>query len=76
MYPSAGIVGSGIGGSTAAFYLREVFGDEASIDVFENNQVGGRLATVKVMGNEYESGGAIIHPANLYMKNFTEMLGG
>ena len=70
-----GVIGAGIGGSSAVFYLREAFGSSVSIDVFENGQIGGRLATVEVLGKEFESGGSIIHPANLYMQNFTALLG-
>lgn len=38
-------------------------------------QVGGRLKTVHIDGNEYEAGGSIIHDKNLYMKRLVEELG-
>lgn len=69
------VVGAGIGGTTAAFYLREEFGPGVKIDVFEPGDVGGRLATVKMGEHEYETGGAVIHPLNLHMKSFVEKLG-
>ncbi|XP_026195340.1 prenylcysteine oxidase 1 [Anabas testudineus] len=69
------VVGAGIGGAAAAFYLRQEFGDGVKIDVFEPGAVGGRLATVKVGDHEYEMGGTVIHPLNLHMKHFIEKLG-
>uniref|UniRef100_A0A667GSV7 Prenylcysteine oxidase 1 n=1 Tax=Lynx canadensis TaxID=61383 RepID=A0A667GSV7_LYNCA len=33
-------------------------------------EVGGRLATMTVRGQEYEAGGSVIHPLNLHMKRF------
>ncbi|XP_072227369.1 prenylcysteine oxidase 1 [Leuresthes tenuis] len=69
------VVGAGIGGTAAAFYLRQEFGAAVKIDVFELDTVGGRLATVKIGDHEYETGGAVIHPLNLHMKHFVEKLG-
>lgn len=69
------MVGAGIGGTAAAHYLRQEFGDGVKIDVFEPGAIGGRLATVKIAGHEYEMGGSVIHPLNLHMKHFVERLG-
>ncbi|KAK5851953.1 hypothetical protein PBY51_023465 [Eleginops maclovinus] len=69
------VVGGGIGGTAAAFYLRQEFGTGVKIDVFEPDAVGGRLATVKFGDQEYETGGAVVHPLNLHMKHFIEKLG-
>lgn len=69
------VVGAGIGGTAAAYYLRQEFGAGVQIDVFEQNTVGGRVATVKIGDHEYETGGAVIHPLNLHMKHFIEKLG-
>ncbi|XP_043939066.1 prenylcysteine oxidase-like [Protopterus annectens] len=69
------IVGAGIGGTAAAYFLRQQFGKCAQIDIFENGKVGGRLATTTVEGNEYEVGGTVIHPRNLHMKDFIRQLG-
>ncbi|XP_076613399.1 prenylcysteine oxidase 1 [Chaetodon auriga] len=69
------VVGAGIGGAAAAFYLRQEFGVAVKIDVFEPGSVGGRLATVKIGDYEYETGGSVIHPLNLHMKHFIEKLG-
>lgn len=69
------MVGGGIGGTAAAYYLRQEFGPGVNIDVFEPGTVGGRLATVKIGDHEYETGGSVIHPLNLHMKHFIEKLG-
>ncbi|XP_062290821.1 prenylcysteine oxidase 1 [Scomber scombrus] len=69
------VVGAGIGGTAAAYYLRKEFGAGVKIDVFEPGNVGGRLATVTIGDYEYETGGAIIHPLNLHMKEFIEKIG-
>lgn len=69
------MVGAGIGGTAAAYYLRQEFGPGVKIDVFESDVVGGRLATVKIGDHEYETGGSVIHPLNLHMKHFIEKLG-
>lgn len=37
--------------------------------------MGGRLATLNVQGQEFESGGSVIHPLNLHMKRFVKDLG-
>lgn len=69
------IVGAGIGGTAAAYYLRQEFGPGVKIDIFEPGAIGGRLATVRIGDYEYETGGAIIHPLNLHMKHFIDKLG-
>nr|XP_046231404.1 prenylcysteine oxidase 1 isoform X2 [Scatophagus argus] len=69
------VVGAGIGGTAAAYYLRQEFGASVKIDVFEPADVGGRLATVTIGDYEYETGGSAIHPLNLHMKHFIEKLG-
>ena len=70
------IIGSGIGGSSAAHFVRQILGPDAEIEVFErSDKVGGRLATIEVAGNVYEAGGSIIHPENMYMKSFVKDLG-
>uniref|UniRef100_A0A8C6H8X0 Prenylcysteine oxidase 1 n=1 Tax=Mus spicilegus TaxID=10103 RepID=A0A8C6H8X0_MUSSI len=68
------IVGAGIGGTSSAYYLRKKFGKDVKIDVFEREEVGGRLATLKVQGHDYEAGGSVIHPLNLHMKRFVKEL--
>ncbi|XP_062817063.1 prenylcysteine oxidase 1-like [Anolis carolinensis] len=70
-----GVIGAGIGGSSAAYFLRQKFGKDVPIDVFERGQVGGRLATIDLEGKGYEAGGTVIHPLNLHMKHFVKELG-
>ncbi|XP_019720949.1 prenylcysteine oxidase 1 [Hippocampus comes] len=72
---SIAVVGAGIGGTAAAFYLRQEFGPTVKIDVFEPGDVGGRLATARMANQEYETGGVVIHPLNLHMKHFVDKLG-
>ncbi|KAG7322900.1 hypothetical protein KOW79_014246 [Hemibagrus wyckioides] len=69
------IVGAGIGGTAAAYFLRQEFGPGVKIDVYEADTVGGRLATENIEGRDYETGGSIIHPLNLHMKHFVDRLG-
>nr|XP_020643105.1 prenylcysteine oxidase-like [Pogona vitticeps] len=70
-----GVIGAGIGGTSAAYFLRQKFGRDVQIDVFEKGEVGGRLATLNVEGKYYEAGGSVIHPLNLHMKHFVKLLG-
>ncbi|KAG9263339.1 prenylcysteine oxidase-like [Astyanax mexicanus] len=69
------VIGGGIGGSAAAYFLRQEFGASVKIDVFEAGTVGGRTATENVKGQDYEIGAAVIHPLNLHLKHFVETLG-
>ncbi|XP_068128504.1 prenylcysteine oxidase 1-like [Hyperolius riggenbachi] len=69
------VVGAGIGGTSAAYFLREKFGKDVHIDVYEKEEVGGRLATIEMEGKVYEAGGSVIHPLNLHMKTFVKELG-
>ena len=72
---SLAIIGAGIGGTSAAHFLRKKFGGSCSITIFEEKEVGGRLATINMAGKEYEVGGSIIHSANKLMTNFLEETG-
>ncbi|XP_075063523.1 prenylcysteine oxidase 1 [Mixophyes fleayi] len=69
------VVGAGIGGTSAAYFLRQKFGRHVQIDIIEKGDVGGRLSTVEMEGNHYEAGGSVIHPLNLHMKSFVKELG-
>nr|XP_056716074.1 prenylcysteine oxidase 1 [Euleptes europaea] len=69
------VIGAGIGGTSAAYFLRQKFGKDVQIDVFERGAVGGRLATINLEGEDYEAGGSVIHPLNLHMKHFVKELG-
>lgn len=70
------IIGAGIGGTSCSHFIRELFGSEATIHVFEaSDRIGGRLDTVEIAGKRFESGGSIIHPDNKHMVNFVKHLG-
>ena len=74
--PNIAVIGAGIGGSSCSHFIRELFGSQAIIDVFEaSDRIGGRLATVKIAGKTFESGGSIIHRDNKYMVDFVKYLG-
>ncbi|NWR96642.1 PCYOX oxidase, partial [Motacilla alba] len=59
------VVGGGIGGSAAAYFLRQKFGGSVQLHVLEKAALGGRLHTLDVEGASYEAGGSVIHPLNL-----------
>lgn len=70
------IIGGGIGGTSCAHFLRKIFKDSVKLDVYEGNKIGGRLATALMNdGNEYETGGSVIHQRNKYMSDFVSKLG-
>ncbi|KAJ4439648.1 hypothetical protein ANN_07776, partial [Periplaneta americana] len=70
------IVGGGIGGTSASFFLNELFGPRgAHIDLYEPNNIGGRLSVINVEGRDYEVGGSIIHKRNKYMVDFLKLFG-
>ncbi|XP_030067666.1 prenylcysteine oxidase 1-like isoform X1 [Microcaecilia unicolor] len=69
------VVGAGIGGSAVAHFLQQQFGTQVQIDVYEPGSIGGRLATLTVNNQHYESGSASIHSLNLHMQDFVKLLG-
>ena len=70
------IIGSGIGGSSAAYFIHKSLNASVEIDVFEKaEKVGGRMAVIEIDKNQYESGGSVIHDSNKYMVEFCKMLG-
>nr|CAD7567921.1 unnamed protein product [Timema californicum] len=72
----AAIIGGGIGGTSAAFFIHDLFGSNgAQIDLYESNRIGGRLATIEVNNQKYEAGGSILHPRNKYMSDFVKLFG-
>ncbi|KAJ7945111.1 farnesylcysteine lyase [Quillaja saponaria] len=72
------IIGSGIGGSSVAHFLRKYSPNSTSsikIRIFERNGiVGGRMATVNVGGETFEAGASILHPKNFHALNYTNLL--
>ncbi|XP_076937186.1 farnesylcysteine lyase-like [Bidens hawaiensis] len=71
------IIGSGIGGSSVAHFLRQYSPTTtvSRIRIFERHSVvGGRMATVTIAGDTFEAGASILHPKNYHALNFTHML--
>ena len=64
------IIGGGIGGCSAAYFLRSIGGEALDIHLFTDGVIGGRCAVIEVDGQMYESGGAIIHSSNKYLVDF------
>lgn len=71
----AAVVGAGIGGAAVTHFLQQHFGPRVQIDVFEKGTVGGRLATISVNKQHYESGAASFHSLSLHMQDFLKHLG-
>ncbi|XP_042872145.1 prenylcysteine oxidase 1-like [Penaeus japonicus] len=69
------VIGGGIGGTAAAYFLQQHFGDDIILDLYEPHTVGGRLAVLPIAGHTYEIGGSIIHPGNRYMVEFAKKFG-
>ena len=84
-------MGAGIGGASAAFFLRNLTSRALEFDavttsdslpldldihVFErNSRVGGRAHTIVFEGTEVEAGASIIHDKNLHLVAFAKLLG-
>ncbi|GMP26620.1 hypothetical protein CsSME_00002994 [Camellia sinensis var. sinensis] len=77
--PTVCIIGSGIGGSSVAHFLRQ-YSDRSpppigTIRIFERHgRVGGRMATVSLAGDTFEAGASILHPKNYHTVNFVKLL--
>jgi prenylcysteine oxidase/farnesylcysteine lyase len=70
------IVGSGMGGASVAYFLREYAREPLQISIFEErDRVGGRMSVVELEGDTFEAGGSVIHPKNLHAVKFVELLG-
>uniref|UniRef100_F6QM57 Prenylcysteine lyase domain-containing protein n=1 Tax=Ciona intestinalis TaxID=7719 RepID=F6QM57_CIOIN len=70
------VVGGGIGGTAATYFLRQLYGSDLQIDLYEpSNVLCGRVATIEIAGRRYESGGSILHPSNRYSKSIAGEFG-
>jgi len=69
------IIGYGVGGSSAAYFLHELLGSSVEVHVFGDSKVGGRTGVVEFVGNKYEAGASIIHKKNLYMSGLSAKFG-
>lgn len=69
-------MGSGMGGASVAYFLKEYAQAPLQISIFEqSDRVGGRMSLVELEGDTFEAGGSVIHPKNLHSLKFTELLG-
>lgn len=73
--PRVAIVGAGIGGTAAAYFLNERLNCEIHIFNDHRSTVGGRVSTIDIGGRNYESGGAVIHTSNHYMSSLADKFG-
>ena len=71
------IIGAGVGGCCASYFLRELGGDNLDIHVWQKKgvPVGGRTAVIDFAGHMYESGGSVIHTSNKYLVDFAKQFG-
>lgn len=63
------IIGSGIGGSSCAYYINEEslsdrIDKPIEITVFEKEKIGGRTRNIDIQGKYTELGGSVVHPLN------------
>ena len=61
------VVGAGVGGCLAAYFLREKGGEALKVDVFERGEVGGRSATFVFQGHVRETGAVFMHTCQKYL---------
>uniref|UniRef100_A0A915PR85 Prenylcysteine lyase domain-containing protein n=1 Tax=Setaria digitata TaxID=48799 RepID=A0A915PR85_9BILA len=75
------IIGGGIGGASSAYFLRKLIplGTNVEIHLFNEGSIGGRLTTIQMQYNGkmhmFEAGGSVLHPANMYFKNWMKEFG-
>ena len=69
------VIGAGVGGCCAAYFLREKGGEAVEVDVFERGVVGGRTTTFTFQGHAYETGASIIHTSNKYLVDLSQEFG-
>lgn len=79
--PTVCIIGSGIGGSSVAHFLRKYSNSGLNdaqigeIRIFERHGVvGGRMATITIGGETFEAGASILHPKNYHALDFSRLL--
>ncbi|MGB0388480.1 MAG: FAD-dependent oxidoreductase [Ardenticatenaceae bacterium] len=69
------IIGAGIAGCAAAYFVRESM-PQAEIVVFEKaGQVGGRIRSMQMGGLLLDSGATLIHSSNRHLVHFLKVLG-
>ena len=69
------IIGGGIGGCSAAYFLRKNGGEALDIQVFNDGEIGGRCAVIEIDGKTHEAGASVIHTSNKYLVDFKKEFG-
>jgi len=69
------VIGYGAGGTSTAYFLRELLGNSVELHVFSDGKVGGRAGIVEISGKKFEAGAANIHKENLYMSGLSAKFG-
>jgi prenylcysteine oxidase / farnesylcysteine lyase len=70
---SIGIVGAGIAGCSAAYFLRKEFPANTQITIYESeSRIGGRIQTTYFAGTQVELGATFIHSSNRMLIHLTE----
>lgn len=70
------IIGSGVSGSAAAYFLHKSLREQVETVVFEKeDRIGGRIRSIKIGEEEWETGGSIIHSENQYLSTIVDELG-
>lgn len=69
------VIGAGMGGCTAAYFLRQLGGDALDVHVFEKGTVGGRTDVIEYDGHKYECGASVIHSSNKYLVDLSQRFG-
>lgn len=67
------IIGSGVAGSSAAYFLHNEDPNH-DVHVFEQHEyVGGRVKDVYLAGDRFEAGATIVHRLNKHMVGFAKV---
>ena len=66
---------TGVGGTSAAYFLNNLMEDRVEIHVYSDGKVGGRTAVIEFDGRLYEAGATIIHENNMYLVEFAKKFG-
>ena len=69
------VVGAGVGGCLAAYFLRKKGGEALQVDVFERGEVGGRVATFVFQGHVRETGAIGMHTCQKYLSDLRKEFG-
>ena len=68
------VIGSGVGGASASFFLSNASTVPSVIDVFERGPtVGGRAHTITVGGRRIDAGATAISSLNMYLNRFVAL---